>query len=183
MTRTTRVRPLRGTLLMLAGLALLGARPAAAHEGAHQHGVMHLDIAIQGRALTLQLEAPLDSLLGFERRPRNDAERQAVRSMLQTLRQGQALWQPDPAAGCRLLDVQLESPLLQPPQAAEPHEHLDLDADFSFQCERPDRLGALQQQLFEHFPRLQRLLVQLAGPNGQHRLELQRPDPRIVLRP
>ncbi len=168
--------------LLIASLALLTTRPAAAQTAPHQHGVMRLEIAWQGRALTLQLEAPLDSLLGFERHPRNAAEREAVQQMLQTLRQGQALWQPDEDAGCRLRDVQLASPLLQPEGPGAPGQHLDLDASFSFECERPDRLGGLQQQLFQRFARLQRLQVQIAGPTGQHRQELQRPATRIALR-
>ena len=44
----------------------------------HQHGVAKLDVAYDQGALSIELEAPLDVLLGFERAPRPDAERKSV---------------------------------------------------------------------------------------------------------
>ena len=51
--------------------------PLLAHAGgkAHVHGVATLDIAVEARKITVQLESPLDNLLGYERTPRTDAER------------------------------------------------------------------------------------------------------------
>jgi hypothetical protein len=56
-------------------MALVLTSPAAvlAQEHAHVHGLVSLNVAVDGRILTVQLEAPLDSLLGFEHRPRTDA--------------------------------------------------------------------------------------------------------------
>ncbi len=36
-----------------------------AHGGAHVHGLIRMDLAIDGKTLTVQIEAPLDSLLGL----------------------------------------------------------------------------------------------------------------------
>ena len=57
--------------LMLSALPVLAAQPAHAHV----HGAVQLDVAVDGPTLTLTLEAPLDSVVGFERAPRTAAEK------------------------------------------------------------------------------------------------------------
>ena len=59
-------------------LALLAVPVGAAAQHAHEHGRLRLAIAIDGEQLSIALEAPLDSLVGFERAPRTDAERRSA---------------------------------------------------------------------------------------------------------
>lgn len=162
---------------LISALALLAAATAGqAHDHAHQHGVARLDVAVDGPTLSLQLEAPLDSLLGFERRPRTEAERQAVAAMLARLRDGAALWTPEAGAQCRFEGAQLETLLLnEAAPGAQEDDHLDLDAAYTFRCAQPQQLRQLGLGLFQAFPRLQRLEVQVAGPGGQSRQVIKRP--------
>ena len=55
--------------LALCACGLLGATYApsvlAQEHAAHVHGDAHLDVALEGDTLSLQLESPLDNLLGF----------------------------------------------------------------------------------------------------------------------
>ena len=90
----------------LAALALLVSTAALAQgqghkHGAHQHGVAKLAVAVDGKLLEIALESPLDNLLGFERAPRTDAEREAVRKMAQRFHAAAGLYTPTPAANCR----------------------------------------------------------------------------------
>ncbi|MBL0166596.1 MAG: DUF2796 domain-containing protein [Propionivibrio sp.] len=48
-------------------------------------------------------------MLGFERAPRNERERQAVRRMTTQLNDSATQFQPSPAAGCMPLDSRLEA--------------------------------------------------------------------------
>ena len=82
--------------------------PMAHAAGAHSHGIARLEVAVDGATVTLRLASPLESLLGFERAPRNDAERGQVRAMAQALRAGNP-FVPTPAARCRLDKVDLAS--------------------------------------------------------------------------
>jgi len=82
--------------------------------GPHVHGVATLEIAIDDAAVQINLNSPLDSLLGFERAPRNQKERQAARIMASKLHQADSLFIFTPAAECRLESARLESPLLPP---------------------------------------------------------------------
>ncbi len=149
----------------------LASMPAQAAE-AHVHGQARLAVAIDGGTLTLLLASPADSLTGFERPPRTAQERAAVAAMRQQLERADALFLPSPAAACRLSRVMLVSPLLG--DAPEPgHEgHADLDGTFVFRCAHPERLNDLDVRLFEHFPRLKSVNVEIAGPNGQKALRL-----------
>ena len=61
------------TVLAIAVLFL--ALPVCAQ---HVHGEGRLDVVIDRDQLTLSLELPLDAAVGFERAPRNEAERAAL---------------------------------------------------------------------------------------------------------
>lgn len=163
--------------LLIAGAALGQATLAA---GAHSHGVARLDVAVDGATVSLRLESPLESLLGFERAPRNDAERAQVRAMAQALRAGHP-FVPTAAARCRLDRVELKSLVLAPellgesgPAAAgkAADDHAELDATFVYRCEDAKALQGIDVMMFDHFKRLRRVDTQVAGPKGQAALKL-----------
>lgn len=91
-----------------------GHAPAAGGSGvAHRHGVGQLDIGLDGPRLQVSLSLPLDSLLGHERAPRSAAEREAARRAVQRLRAAGDWLRPAAAAGCRLVELTIEAPVLQ----------------------------------------------------------------------
>ena len=152
----------------LTAVLSLFAMPATAHEpGAHVHGLARLQVAIDGNTVTLDLESPLDNLLGFEHMPRTDKEKVIVRNMAERLKQAASLFAPTPVAQCVPVSVKLESPVLEPAKEAYGGGHADLDAEFVFRCERPDVLRDLEVKLFDYFANLRQLDVQVAGPRGQ----------------
>lgn len=163
---------------------LLAACACAAHAAgpAHVHGVARLDIAVDTQRITLHLESPLDNLLGYERAPRTDAERRQADALLARLRAADTMFRIDPAAGCTLAQVELASAALKlgPPAPGE-DGHADLDADVSFNCLDAGKAAFIEVALFDAAARLQRLEVQVAGPQGQFRRDLVRPGRRIRL--
>jgi hypothetical protein len=166
--------------LLAAGLCALGLLPAWA--GPHAHGVVYLDLAVDGSVLTVQMRAPLESRLGFERAPRTDAERQAASQMLAHLQQPQAVLQPLLAAGCEMQSAQVQAEVLQSPaQSAQSTKagHADLQAQYQWRCARPDLLSAATVALFDSYRRTRKVEVQVAGPRGQTRTVL-RPAARTV---
>ena len=173
---------------LLAGFAVLHPSTSAqATEAAHVHGLMHLDIAIDEKLLTLQLASPLDSLLGFERRPRTAAERQAADALLERMADAATLFKPDAAAQCVPTKVTIESAALQsiPPTKGrdgnKESEHADLDASYEFSCAHPDKLTSVEIGLFAAFKRLKKIEVQVAGAKLQSKQTLQRPDKVVKL--
>jgi hypothetical protein len=151
----------------------------------HEHGVVTVDVAVEGNQLNVALQAPLDNLLGFERAPRNEAERRAAAALLARLRdpaQAAVLFNADAAAQCLLRAADVQAAVLEAgtPTAA-PTEHADLEATYQFSCAQPAQLRSLTLALFEVFPRIQRIAVQLAGPKGQSKATLRRPAKLIKL--
>lgn len=166
---------------LAAALSLCASSGWAA--GAHVHGHARADVAIDGPLLTVALQLPQDTLLGFEHRPRTAVQRRAADEALARLRQVDAWLQPAAAARCHVATLTLDVPSLAPaPAGAAEQAHADVDVQVEWRCEAPERLDRLAVALFESFPKLQRLDVQIAGPRGQAQQTLRRPQREILLR-
>lgn len=174
---TPRARRLRPLLL---SMALAACAAVQAHKP-HQHGHASLALALDGRTLTVALDAPLDGFLGFERAPRSDAERQAAAALLARLREPASLFRPDAAAACKPAGVTVTAPVLEAGAKPGGGEHADLEMEASFECANPQALRTLDVALFEAYPRLQRIDVQVAGPKGQQKVVLRRPARSVSL--
>ena len=180
-------------LVMLANAGLAGEGHGQGHggHGAHVHGLGRLDLAQEGPEVHLRLETPAASILGFEHRPRGEAERAAQAEALAALRDGQALFEFSEAAGCTLEEVVVESTLVEPGeddradhhpgQDEEGDTHADIEVAYRFLCARPGALKEVRVTLFDRFPSLERLEVQLATERGQAGAELTPTSP--LLRP
>lgn len=181
---------------VMAVMLLLGVMPlAGAHQpGAHVHGLATLEVAIDGAAVQIGLDSPLDNLLGFERAPRNEKERQAVRAMALKLHQAATLFIFTPAAQCRLESAGLESAVFAPsllapaagsgkgsdtakPDAAD--VHAELTATWHFQCAAPQALQGVEVRLFQQFSGLKRIDAAVVGPKGQSSAKLSPKSPRL----
>jgi hypothetical protein len=160
-----------GALAALIGLATWQASAA----GAHQHGTLTLDIAIDGPTLVIEMEAPLDSLLGFEHAPRTAAQKQAAAQMLARLRQPDGLFVPDAAAACTLKSASADSAALAPDAKAA--GHADLDARYEWTCGNAAALSSVDLGgLLDGYKRIQTLDAQIASPTGQFKQRLKRPQ-------
>lgn len=163
--------------LSIGGAALAQGRP-------HVHGIAELDIAIEAGKITLQLETPLDSLLGFERAPRGVAETRRAETAVAALKAADALFRFTPTAGCAVASVQLSSAALKlgTPDAADEHAgHADLDATYVFNCTDAAKATEVDVGLFDAFIRMQSLKVEVATAKGQFKRELKRPAKRVAL--
>lgn len=168
--------------IRLAAVAAVSVAASAATAQPHAHGNATLDVAVDARAVSIRLSTPLDNLVGFERPPRDDQERKLADAAVARLRAGETLFRIDPAAGCRLGRVELESAALRlGASAADDRQgHADLDATYVFSCAAAGRAKFIEVELFE-FKRLHRLDVQLAAPSGQWKRELRRSSKRLPL--
>jgi hypothetical protein len=176
---------LRASLpLALAALAMHG--PVLAHK-AHEHGAATLDLAVEAGRVTVELDSPLDGLVGFERAPRTDAERKTVDAAVAALRQPDLLFRIDPASQCTPQGVELTAPRLglggtapAADAAGAGGEHADLQARYAFECRgRPPAF--VEVGLFEAFRRLSRIDVQWVTPKAQGKASLKRPAKRVEL--
>ncbi|MBK6909120.1 MAG: DUF2796 domain-containing protein [Rhodocyclaceae bacterium] len=158
-------------------VAMLSAPVLAA--GAHDHGGGRLDVSIEKERITIELELPLDVLVGFERAPRNDKERAALAAAGKKLNDGAALFLPTAAAECRLTKTEVSLPFAEGTKTAATGEHADADARYEFECAQARNLAGIETTLFRDFSRLYRLELQRVGPVGQAGGRLTRKAPVV----
>lgn len=144
---------------------------------AHVHGEARMEISVDREQLVVALEIPLDSLLGFEHAPRNAREREAVQGMAAKLKEAGKVLMPSVAAQCTSTGVELDSPVFG--GKAEPGGHNDLDARYTWHCAKAEALRDVATGLFADFPKLRRIAVEFAGPQGQRAGRLDARNPRF----
>ena len=98
-------------LLLLAGTVLPALADEHRHHGAHEHGVGILNIAQEGPGLQIELDSPAVNIVGFEHAPNSEEEHEALDSELARLRDGAALFMLPVEAGCRLVSVDVKTPM------------------------------------------------------------------------
>ena len=144
---------------------------------AHEHGAVKLDVAIEGKQLTISMEAPLDGIVGFERAPKNATEKAKVDAAVAQLQAADKLFKVDAAAACSLSKTTLMAPVIGvgvPAPVADKSGHGDLDGEFVFDCQDTSKVRQIDVGLFDVFPNMKRVDVQAATPAGQIKRTLRR---------
>lgn len=157
-------------LIFATSLAVAGSDSQGRHDhAAHVHGTAKLAVAVEGARLAIHLESPLDGLVGFEHAPNSAKERATATAALKTLRAGERLFVPTASAGCRLSGAHIEAPVLE---GQKSDGHSDLDADYHFDCARPDLLKGVAVNLFKTFPGIARIDAVVLTGKGQQAYKL-----------
>lgn len=171
--------------------ALMSNLPlATAHElGAHVHGVATLQVAVDAKTMTLDFSGPLDNLIGFEHVPRTAKQKAAVKNMADNLNKAEQFFIPTAEAQCTLQSVKLESLVLpsekksgkkeEPQQHEEERGHADVDGEFVFACKQIGKLHDLEVKLFDAFPNLHQLKVEVATLKKQSSAKLTADQQRV----
>ena len=174
-TRLRRISGLAIAAALFAAAPFLSAQAQQQH--AHVHGQLKLDVAIDGPTVVIDMESPLDNIVGFERAPKTDAEKKTVEAAIALLRAADKLFIIDPTANCKLGPVDLRSSALGlgNPDPNEPAGHADLDATFSFNCTNAAAAKFIDLNLFGAFKGLRQVDSQIASSQGQFKRQLKRP--------
>lgn len=144
----------------------------AAHQHAHVHGVAKLGIAVQGETVSISLESPLDSLIGFEHRPNTRAEQTATAALQRRMRAPLDLFVFNTEAACTFVKADAQSAIFEPAPAGESDAHADLDASFEYRCAQPGRLTTVDVGLFKAYGKLKKVEAEVATDHGQFRRTL-----------
>ncbi|MCZ7566419.1 MAG: DUF2796 domain-containing protein [Burkholderiales bacterium] len=179
-------------------LACCLALPAAAAQ-VHEHGAATLEVAVDGGTITIALESPLDTLVGFEHAPREEKQRAALRKMEASLRAGDRMFRPTAAAGCTAGEAKVEHPYAGGAAARTAHahgadghkngkhghgkdeQHAGAHATWTFVCTSPQALRELEVLVFDAFPGVKRIRAQTATPRGQAAVTLTPSRRRLAL--
>ena len=178
------------------------AQGARRQHGTHAHGVSRLEVAVDGRELTLRLESPAEDVVGFEHAPRDARERDALARATATLKSADKLFQPSAEARCRLLEAAVTNDLEPAPAAptaqaaptaptapaapakgaaAAGQDHAEFGLAATWSCEDASKLRHVDTTIFTAFPRMRRIDAQVATAAGQRSQALSRDKARLGL--
>jgi Protein of unknown function (DUF2796) len=190
------MRTIRTACLLAAGFACT-ALGASAEEhrqlGAHVHGHGRLNIAIEGKKVSMELEVPGADIVGFEHEPSTPEQRAAVAQAKAKLANALVLFGPEAKAGCELDQVKVstkaghedeheheaQAPAGHEDEAA--HRHSEFHAEYTLSCSSPSRLTSMTFGYFNAFAGAQELDVSVIAPKGQSSFEVKRDKPSLDL--
>lgn len=183
------------TAALAVSLAALPAFAAEEHreQGAHQHGHGTLNIAIEGKRVSMELGAPGMDVTGFEHEAKSEEDKQAAAKAEGLLKDPLALFTLPAAAGCKALEVEVESGKpdgqtendhasetgVTDANSADEAGHSEYSASYILECETPAALTAIDFQYFTAFPRAEELQVNLVTDKSQASFEVVRDKPAL----
>ena len=141
----------------------------------HVHGAVTFNIALEGETLAIELEAPADNVVGFEKSPRNDAERTAIADANRWLASGRGIALVPRNAGCRLLSVDFT-----PPKFGA--GHADYRARVAYRCPNPSALEWVELRALERLLEVDKVEVNVVTASVQRQTELAAGGARVSLR-
>lgn len=164
-------------------IVLAHAPPALAREtGAHVHGRVEMAVVREGALVTVELRSPLHNLVGFERAPASEAEREIWKAANATVASPDRLFTLDRSARCTLRSSRTGVLGGPPPAGTGPsdhehagdhdHDHGEDDHDslsdavltYVFDCPGAAKLSRISVQAFGAFRRIEAVdLVYLDG--------------------
>ena len=153
------------SILLAVGSGRAVAQTATPHRNvqhAHEHGGAKLNIAIDGKDATIELETPADGIVGFEHTAVSDADKKQESTALNTLKNRIAeMVVFDRSAACVFTarKVAVEK---------DPKEgHSDVKAEFGVTCGKPPAGTTLRFGFSKIFPRISDVEVQLLNGDQQ----------------
>jgi len=189
------MRTIKTACVLAAAMACTGF-PALAEEeghrqlGAHVHGHGRLNIAVEGKKLSMALEVPGADIVGFEHEPSTSEQRAAIAEARAKLANGLFLIAPPQAAGCELDYVKVSADAGHKPDGHAPapdaeadagHSHSEFNANYTARCTSPSRITSLTFEYFNAFPNAQELDIAIVSPKGQASYEVKREKPSLDL--
>ena len=166
-------------------------------EGAHEHGIADLLIAVDNNAIMVRLESPAANLLGFETAPESDQDRATARQLINDLEKGGLIRIKDAAGQCTVTSPSWSTELFTEASldvtAASTgddhahdhhhnddnqHPHADMDIEWQAQCNTvPVRI---EHTLFTRFEALHDLRISLIDAQGQRAWKVDSSGPQII---
>lgn len=178
------------------------------HHAAHVHGVAHLNIAIEGNNIYIEFFSPAANIVGFEHHPRTHEQKNAVKEAVNKLRAGASLFLLSAKSESRLVNSSVNADIdedadhhsesehdhaknenhdkedhtdKEHSEADEHESHSEFEAEYHFICKKPDRLSQVDVRLFQVFPGIEHIEVQLLNGTTQTAIELTAKKDKISL--
>ncbi|MBC7832796.1 MAG: DUF2796 domain-containing protein [Hyphomicrobium sp.] len=189
------------TTLGLAAMSLLTI-PAFAEDGhrelgPHVHGHGTLNIAIEDKRVSLELEVPGMDIVGFEHAPSTQDQKTAVEKAKTRLEKPLGMFSLPAAAGCTVAEAKVAIEAEHGDHHGDDHKHDEksdddhdheaagghsqFEASYALDCTNPSELTTITFDYFALFAGAHDLTVNLATSKGQSKYEVSRSKPTLDL--
>ena len=184
------------TIAALAALAVAATAPSlvrAADEhrelGPHVHGHGNLNIAVEDKRVSMELEVPGMDIVGFEHDATTDDQKAAVEKAKAQLAQPLTVFKLPAAAVCSVADakVELEAEHHHDGDADDDHDHdgheghKQFHVTYALDCAKPANLTAIDFDYFKLFAGAHDLTVNVVTAKAQNSYEVSRDKPSLDL--
>lgn len=187
--------------LILAAMTLsLPTHGEEAHRelGAHVHGHGTLNMAIEEKRVSMELEVPGMDIVGFEHAASTKEQKAAVEKATAQLAKPLDVFALPPQAGCTVAEA---SVAVEGEQHDDDHDHAAADKDdakaehdheeasghnqfhatYALDCTQPTELTAITFDYFKLFAGAHELTVNVVTAKGQNKYEVSRDKPTLDL--
>jgi hypothetical protein len=141
----------------------------------HVHGAATFNVALEGRRLVVELDAPADNVVGFEKSPRNETERKAIETANAWLASGRNIVAVPRPAGCRLQAVDFTPPTFG-------KGHADYRARFNFECANPGAIEWVELWALRRLLEVEKAEVNVITATVQRQVDLTAGNLRVSLK-
>lgn len=168
------------------------------HHDAHVHGIANMNIAVEGNNIYIEFSSPSANIVGFEHYPRTREQKNAVADAVKKLQKGDSLFLLSAKSESTLVNSSADTDIDKDADhhsesehahskeehhdKADEHErHSEFEAQYQFACLKPDELSQIEVMLFQAFPGIEHIKVQLLTESKQTAVELTAKQNKISL--
>lgn len=137
--------------------------------GAHEHGSLTLEVAVEGKQINIEIEAPAESFLGFEYIPKT-AKEKAAYTKAETLWNKELLTKlfiTDISLGCSIGESSFKQVLEEQTETKEKAkksgQHSEIQASAIINCQKELKGQSVSVAFKKEFTKIKRMALDLAG--------------------
>ncbi|MGI9370913.1 MAG: ZrgA family zinc uptake protein, partial [Hyphomicrobiales bacterium] len=132
------------------------------------------NIAIEGNAVMMELEVPGADIVGFEHEAKSDEDKAKVADALKVLGAPGDLFMMPESAKCetKMADIEVEGE----------GDHNEFHGKYELSCANAGDIKGIKFGMFEKFPNLEELEVNVVTESGQSAHEVEKDSPQIELK-
>lgn len=162
-------------------LTLPSHHVVASELDAHEHGSASLDIAIDTNTIEMKFESPAVNIVGFEYATEDEQQLLLIKQAKKNLSNFDAIFQLAGDVSCQTVQASANWVTEHEEGHEEGHEehddapaseHAEFIAEYKLECIEVNNLTAINVNLFEFFPGITDLDVQVIYAGGQVKQEL-----------
>lgn len=133
--------------------------------GAHEHGHGKVNMVIEGKVLSIELEVPGADIVGFEHEAKSKTDKAKVDNGIKDLKNASIVFAIPAAAGCKLGKSDVEI------RREEGEDHNEFYATYEFECSNMTKLSTIDFVFFKRFKNSEELETSVVTTKGSKKFE------------